>query len=141
MKKETRSSAFGCEYLVGDDSCSAVKAADLGALRGEACLNDVKDKCCYFCTVREKCDVGCDLPVRSKKRKPRNDQQPNNRTASQTYFEIKCGNCVEYLKPECPRGYSRDTELWRRQDPCDKFKPSEELTRSSGRNDISLFRH
>lgn len=141
MKKETRSSALGCEYLVGDDSCSAVKASDLGALRAEVCLNEVKDKCCYLCNAKEKCEIGCDLPVKKQRRKSRSEQPPDNRTVFEAYFEIECGNCVHYLRPECPRGYRRDTELWRRQDPCEKFEPSEKLTRPPGKNGVPLFRH
>jgi hypothetical protein len=140
FKKKTRSSASTCEYLIGDDTCSAVKEGDLDALRAKVCLNEVKDKCCYLCDAREKCEIGCDLPVIEKRRKPRNEQQVNNRTIFQAYFETGCGDCVHYLKPECPRDYSRDTELWRRQDPCEKFEPSEKLARPLGRNGSSLFR-
>jgi len=35
----------------------------------------------------------------------------------------ECGNCSFYLKSECPREYSKDTDLWRRQVPCEIFKP------------------
>ena len=40
----------------------------------------------------------------------------------------ECGNCTYYLKPECPRGYDHDTELWRSQKPCENFLPKARLS-------------
>lgn len=47
----------------------------------------------------------------------------------------ECGNCGFYLKPECPRGYERDTDLWRMQVACEVFKPmtDEEKRRRNAR--------
>lgn len=50
-----------CEYLIGDDACSAVKEGEVSSLRAEACQNEIKDRCCYKCSVRERCDIRCDL--------------------------------------------------------------------------------
>lgn len=131
MKKGTHPSASRCEYLVGDDSCGTLKESDLGALRAESCHNEVKDACCYLCSLRESCDISCDLPIRKGRRKAKNDQQLDDRTALKTYSEMECGRCIHYLKPKCPRGYDLDTELWRRQDPCEDFKPSKKTGKIS----------
>jgi hypothetical protein len=127
LKKNVRPPDFECEYLVGDDSCQAVKESDMGALRAEACRNEVKDACCYSCSLREQCSISCDLPELQKSEKePENSQLPETAAISEAPPGMKCGDCRYYMKPKCPRSYSRDTELWRRQDPCEKFQPSKE---------------
>ena len=124
MKKDTRPSSSECEYLVGDDSCRAVKESDLGALRAEKCHDENKDKCCYLCDLRKACDISCDLLDDSSARKSSERVQPPVRIVdSGIDVRQECGNCVHYLKPKCPRSYGHDTELWRRQDPCDIFQP------------------
>jgi len=122
LRKDTRSAAFECEYLVGDDSCRAIKESDIGALRAEACHNDIKDKCCYLCSLRKSCEIRCDLPKPQRTRKKPKNVQPQVVMTFDARLKMECGNCIYYLKPECPRGYSRDTELWRRQDPCEIFQ-------------------
>jgi len=126
LRRRTRRSAFDCEYLVGDDSCGAVKETDMGALRAEACRNEVKDACCYLCNLRRECDIGCDLPRAQRTRKESKSKRPPERnTTFDVNLRIECGNCIHYLKPKCPRRYGGDTELWRRQDPCEIFEPAE----------------
>ena len=131
MKKETDHSASRCEYLVGDDSCRAVKEGDLGALRAESCHNEVKDACCYFCSLRENCDISCDLPLRKERRKAEDGKKFEDRPRLETLSEMECGRCIHYLKTKCPRGYSRDTELWRRQDPCEAFMSIKKTRKTS----------
>ena len=125
VKKVTHPSSSECEYLVGDDSCRAVKESDLGGLRAEKCHNENKDKCCYQCDLRKTCDISCDLLENTggSENKLTNMQRPLYVTSPNFNVELECGNCIHYLKPRCPRGYEHDTELWRRQDPCDIFKP------------------
>ena len=119
MKKASKPAALDCEYLLGDDSCRAMKESDIGALRAEACRNEVKDACCYSCSLREQCGISCDLPELQKlDREKENSQLSETVTFSEPPPGVKCGDCRYYLKPECPRSYSRDVELWRRQDPC-----------------------
>jgi hypothetical protein len=126
LSKDLRRSRFECEYLVGDDSCEAVKESDMGALRAEACRNDVKDACCYLCNLRRTCDIRCDLPRAQRTRKrPENAQLPKSTASISTELEMECGNCVHYLKQKCPRGYGHGEELWRRQEPCELFQPTE----------------
>jgi hypothetical protein len=123
LKKEVRRSRVECEYLVGDDSCHAIKESDVGALRAEACHNEIKDTCCYLCSLREECEIRCDLlGHRGSRRKPKNVQTPTIVVDLDTKME--CASCIYYLKRACPRGYSHDTELWRRQDPCEIFQPA-----------------
>ena len=123
MKKTLKSAAFECEYLVGDDSCKAMKESDLGGLRGEACRNEVKDACCYSCSLRDQCEISCDMPELQKPDKEtENSQLPETVALSEAPPGMKCGDCRYYLKPECPRNYSGDAELWRRQDPCGVFQ-------------------
>jgi hypothetical protein len=46
-------------------------------------------------------------------------------TRTETLYESplkSCGNCAFYLSANCPRGYAKDNELWRKQDPCDLFR-------------------
>lgn len=124
MKKTPKLAAFDCEYLIGDASCKAIKESDMGALRAEACRNEVKDSCCYSCSLREQCEISCDLPDLQKPEKEQEDSQPPETVAlSEVPPGMKCGDCRYYLKQKCLRSYSRDTELWRRQDPCGDFQP------------------
>jgi hypothetical protein len=44
---------------------------------------------------------------------------------SSSRLKKQCGNCIYYLKPECPRQYSNDTELFRKQEPCENFLTKE----------------
>jgi len=39
----------------------------------------------------------------------------------------ECGDCVYYLKPKCPRRYSRDSETWRTQKVCEIFQPKSRM--------------
>lgn len=124
MKKNAKPRAIECEYLVGDDSCQAVKENSIGAPRAEACHNGIKDACCYSCNLREQCDISCDLPELQRSTSETKDVRlPEAIALSDACSGMKCGDCGYYLKPECPRSYSRDTELWRRQDPCENFRP------------------
>lgn len=123
MGKRARRLSIECEYLVGDDSCRAVKESDMGALRKDACQNEIKDACCYLCELRKDCDIECDLLDLRK-----TGEEPEKTACDEAMpfdldTKMECQNCVHYLKPRCPRGYSHDTELWRRQDPCEIFKP------------------
>jgi len=36
--------------------------------------------------------------------------------------KVECGNCAHYLKPECPRRYSVDRDLYRTQKTCEIFE-------------------
>ncbi|MCJ7422819.1 hypothetical protein MUP01_00925 [Candidatus Bathyarchaeota archaeon] len=123
MKEPAHHSLIDCEYLVGDDSCRAVKETDLGVLREDACHNDVKDACCYLCNLREDCDIKCDLLDLRKAGEEPEKTAGDEAIPFDLDTKMECQNCVHYLKPRCPRGYSHDTELWRRQDPCEIFKP------------------
>jgi hypothetical protein len=127
LKKTPKPAGFDCEYLIGDDSCKAMKEDGMDSLRAEACRNEVKETCCYSCSLREHCEINCDLPELQKSDKEKGNSQGSEAVAySEVPPGMKCGDCRHYLKPECPRSYSRDTELWRRQDPCDDFECSEE---------------
>jgi hypothetical protein len=122
--KKRRLSAFECEYLVGDDTCGVIKEGGIGALRVERCRNDFKDACCYLCSKRRNCDISCDLSKRHRARKElKNEKSPTVVEAFDARSKFECGNCVHYLKPECSRSYVNDAELWRRQDPCEIFRP------------------
>jgi hypothetical protein len=113
MKGSSRS-RFECEYLVGDDSCAAIRESDLVALRAEACRNEVKDGCCYLCGLRRSCEIRCDLPKEQRAGKERESAQlPKSTVTLKAGLERECGNCVHYLKPKCSRRYDHDTELWR----------------------------
>jgi hypothetical protein len=121
-------SSFDCEYLVGDDTCSALKESGIGVLRAEACENEVKDACCYTCSLRRSCKIGCDLPVGRRIGKESKTMQVHEADAAlDVDVRIECGGCVHYLKRKCPRHYDGDTELWRRQDPCEIFQPAQNV--------------
>jgi len=113
-----------CEYLIGDDTCSAVKEGEVSSLRAEACQNEIRDRCCYKCSVRERCDIRCDLLEHRKEeedeRKPVTPVSNGGR-----WVAAKCGDCDFYLKSKCPRGYDSDQELWRRQEGCEVFEPKQ----------------
>jgi hypothetical protein len=129
LTKDAPRSRFECEYLVEDHSCSAIRESDMGALRAEACRNEVKDACCYLCRLRRTCEIRCDLPKRQRTMKERESAQPS--TFTQTLSEsskMECGNCAHYLRPKCPRGYNHDTELLRRQEPCDVFQSAKAIS-------------
>jgi hypothetical protein len=129
--KKRRPSASECEYLVGDDSCGAIKESEIGTLRAERCRNDVKDACCYLCCKRRKCDISCDLLKHQGARgEMKGAQSPRTVKAFDPRSKFECGNCVHYLKPECSRGYINDAELWRKQDPCEIFQPKKSNTGS-----------
>jgi hypothetical protein len=114
-----------CEYLIGDDTCSAVEKAEVSPLRAEACQNEIKDRCCYNCSVRERCDIRCDLL--EHRRQEKDEKQPVPPVSNPDRgVEARCGDCDFYLKSKCPRGYSSDQELWRRQEGCEIFKPKQE---------------
>jgi len=123
LKKNAKPPAFECEYLVGDDTCQAVKENSLSVPRAEECRNEAKDACCYSCSLRLRCDISCDFPELQRSIKETEDAQlPESKLPSDALSGMKCGDCSCYLKPKCPRGYSCDTELWRRQDPCENFQ-------------------
>jgi hypothetical protein len=111
-----------CEYLIGDDTCSAVKEEQVTPLRTEACKNEIKDKCCYKCEIRESCDIKCDL---LEHRDEKREEAPPTAHESRLNYtgKIECGACTFYMRKRCPRGYSSDQELWRRQDVCEIFRP------------------
>lgn len=123
LKKNAKPPAFECEYLVGDDTCQAVKENSLSVPRAEECRNEAKDACCYSCNLRLRCDISCDFPELQRSTKETEDAQlPEFKLPSDALSGMKCGDCSCYLKPKCPRDYSCDTELWRRQDPCENFQ-------------------
>jgi hypothetical protein len=125
LKKNVKPPDFECEYLVGDDSCQAVKEGDMGTLRTEACRNEVKDACCYSCTLCDDCSISCDLPELQKpETEAGNSRPPETAGLSEAFSGMSCGDCEYYLRPKCPRSYSSDTELWRRQDTCESFQSS-----------------
>lgn len=102
----------------------------MGALRAEACRNEVKDACCYLCGLRRTCDIRCDLPKRQRTMKKLKSAQPP--TSTRTLYEgleMKCGNCAHYMTPKCPRSYDHDTQLWRRQEPCEVFQSAKTVSR------------
>jgi hypothetical protein len=111
-----------CEYLIGDDTCSAVEEAEVSSLRTEACQNQIKDRCCYKCNVCERCEIKCDLLEHRTQKK--DEKQPVTPVSNpDRWGEARCGDCDFYLKSKCPRGYSSDQELWRRQEGCEIFEP------------------
>jgi hypothetical protein len=125
LKKKSKASPLECEYIVGDDSCRAVKESDMGALRAEKCQNENKDRCCYLCSLRRECDISCDLPIGIHEESNSEKGQCFERQLKiSPDTEWECSNCIYYLKTKCPRQYERDEDLWRRQDPCDIFQPS-----------------
>jgi len=129
LTKDSSRSRFECDYLVGDDSCSAIRESDMGALRAQACRNEVKDACCYLCSLRRTCDIRCDLPKRQRTMKERESAQlPTSTGTLNESLEMECGNCVHYMRPKCPRGYDHDKELSRRQEPCEMFQPAKTIS-------------
>jgi hypothetical protein len=113
-----------CEYLTGDDACSAVKEAEASPLRAEACQNEIKDRCCYKCSLRETCEIRCDLL--EHRNQERDEPLPTSPAPSaDKCVDARCGECEFYLKSKCPRGYSSDQGLWRRQEGCEIFKPKQ----------------
>jgi len=46
----------------------------------------------------------------------------------------ECGNCIHYMKPECPRDYPRDIELWRAQQPCEIYVPKGKISKPVSRS-------
>jgi hypothetical protein len=111
-----------CEYLIGDDTCSAVKEEELSYLRVKECQNETKDKCCYKCSYMEKCDIRCDL-LDNRDEKIDGDSPNTQASQNERGSETLCGDCTFYLEPKCPRGYTDDQELWRRQQGCKRFRP------------------
>src|SRR4030042_3609435 len=117
---DTESSASKCKYLVGDDTCGAVKEGSILVLRTEDCRNEVKDKCCYTCSRRNECEIGCDmLDIQDESQEHENTDSLETTPTYELDLGMMCGDCIYYLKPKCPRDYSRDEELWRRQDSCE----------------------
>jgi len=112
-----------CAYLEEEDKCSAVKESGIGDLRREACINESKDSCCHFCSI-EDCEIRCDLPAQQENQENRRGARPIATRRLDSSRE--CGNCTYYLGVECPRAYKRDTELWRRQSPCNAFQLARE---------------
>ena len=55
-------------------------------------------------------------------------QLPKSTVTLNAVPEMKCGNCVHYMRPKCPRGYDHDTELWRKQEPCEVFQPAKTIS-------------
>jgi len=52
--------AISCEYLTNEKLCSAVSENDKAkAARQVRCENDEKMTCCYLCTFKVKCAIGC----------------------------------------------------------------------------------
>jgi len=116
-------SSSKCEYLVGDDTCRAVKEDGLSGARDNKCRNTKRDACCYVCACHNDCEIGCDLQDKT----PENDI-PERLTTSERIepergSQDECGNCSYYLKSKCPRHYRRDAELWRKQEVCELFRP------------------
>ncbi|MGA3192264.1 MAG: hypothetical protein ABSD73_07090 [Candidatus Bathyarchaeia archaeon] len=129
MTKDAIRSRFECEYLVGDDCCNAIRESTMGTLRTEECRNEVKDACCYLCGLRRTCDIRCDLPKRQRTMKERESAQlPKPTETPNAVLDAECGNCAHYIRPKCPRGYDHDTELLRRQEPCELFEPSKTIS-------------
>jgi hypothetical protein len=122
-----------CEYLDRDEKCSAMKrnnlwAIDLWAhtraLRTEKCYNDVKDACCYFCNLHESCAVSCSFPdPRLNRDEVENIKKRQLSISVDAPVEKECGNCLYYLRPECPRDYDSDKTAFRRMYPCQNFQP------------------
>jgi hypothetical protein len=110
-----------CAYLVGDDTCSAVKEEEVSCLRAEACRNEIKDRCCYTCSYTEECNIRCDL-LDNKNEKEEESSSDTQVSQSEVAPEAICGDCAFYLESKCPRGYINDLDLWRRQEGCNKFR-------------------
>lgn len=92
-------------------------------LRAEDCRNEVKDKCCYSCSRRNECDIGCDMfDLQDASQEHENTDSLETTPTCELDLGMMCGDCIYYLKPKCPRGYSHDEELWRRQDSCELFQ-------------------
>jgi hypothetical protein len=101
----------------------------MGALRAQACRNEVKDACCYLCGLRRTCDIRCDLPKRQRTMKKRESAQlPTSTVNLNEGLEMECGNCVHYMRPKCPRGYDHDKKLWRTQEPCEVFQSAKTVS-------------
>jgi hypothetical protein len=101
----------------------------MGALRAEACRNEVKDACCYLCRLRRSCEIRCDLPKRQRTMKKRESAQlPTSGRTMNESLEMECGNCLYYMRPKCPRGYDHDTELLRKQEPCEVFQSAKSIS-------------
>jgi hypothetical protein len=129
LTKDSSRSRFQCQYLVDDRSCAAIREDDMGALRAEACRNEVEDACCYLCGLRRTCDIRCDLPKKQRTRKePESAQFSTSTVTLKAGLKTECGTCVHYLRPKCPRGYDHDAELWREQEPCELFQPGKRLS-------------
>lgn len=126
MRKTREDHVSECEFLVGDDSCRSVKEYDMGALRKDKCQNMLKDACCYKCSLRSDCEISCDLLDRTNEKEvPEKSTAAERETAPDYDSQGECGNCLYYLKRKCPRHYDHDTELWRKQDACQIFRPTE----------------
>jgi len=120
LAESMRSPLSKCAYLAEEGRCRAVKESSTGDLRLQACLNEAKDSCCYFCSI-DNCEIRCDLLTQQESRENRKGSDPAAATGGSD-SPRDCGNCIYYLEPECPRAYSRDMELWRRQAPCEIFQ-------------------
>jgi hypothetical protein len=126
LRKTVEDHVSECEFLVGDDSCRAVKESDMGALRKDKCQNTIKDACCYKCSLRVNCEISCDLLDKTNEEEvPEKSQSVEQEIASDYDSQGECGNCLYYMKRKCPRHYDHDTELWRKQDACRIFQPAD----------------
>lgn len=125
MRKTAEDRVSECEFLVGDDSCRAVKESDMGALRKDKCQNTIKDACCYKCSLRTDCEIGCDLLDKTDEEEVPEKSQPVEQDVASDYdSQGECGNCLYYMKRKCPRRYDHDDEFWRKQDACRIFQPA-----------------
>lgn len=121
-----------CEYFDRDGKCSAMKrnklwAIDLWAhtraLRTERCHNDIKDACCYLCNLHQSCSVSCSFPdPRINRDEVESIEKRQFFTIMNAPLEKECGNCLYYLRPECPRDYDSDKTAFRRMYPCQNFQ-------------------
>lgn len=131
------SETVNCGYFF-EGRCKG--SPDLVFLRGSDCRNAVKDACCYVCEFNWKCMTRCDLldvkeEEKTVERKNFLSEEERIEVARDVLSRLyliprtgeECGNCVYYLKPECPRRYSSDSETWRTQKVCEIFQPKSHM--------------
>jgi len=131
LRKSAESRVSECEFLVGDDSCRAVKESDMGALRKDKCQNMIKDACCYKCSLRDSCEISCDLlDTPNEEEVTEKSRAIEQEVAAEYDSQGECGNCIYYMKRKCPRQYDHDSEIWRKQDACQIFQPADRTEHS-----------
>ena len=122
-----------CGCFDRDEKCGAMKRKKLWAfdlwtharaLRAERCHNEFKDACCYLCDLRQSCAISCSFPDPRKNRDVVGNVEKCQLAINMDVpLERECGNCLYYLRPDCPREYDSDKALFRRLYPCENFQP------------------